>query len=363
MLSHSNAFIPMMNDEERQCFDDYADQHFTIELQITVRPDALHASDINDLEDRIHNLIFSHNSYGCISLDRSADFNLSVKSAQNELLYQNRYQRCKVMPDIIWDERELWRDLKDEYLIELALDERCSKTLDFWYWLEESNAGFWSDVEMKGFLHCGIDDAVAACFRKGCGHKDVFVTTLDLPSENGNWFEGTFEGDSMTADWFSMSIDVYNQNLWEKIVPPAMEIAAVNQAKYADKSTHTVKSTHDDKPTQDDRAAYDSQFLGERNLSLLEKVTDECSPEKAAARFADQRIRFYPAIEVGAGSKYLLEKSIRQILLLLSKTEASFYTAHTHTGFFYNRKSLYLEIWDYNPDTFELVISHTKPLN
>ena len=47
---------------------------------------------------------------------------------------------------------------------------------------------------------------------------------------------------------------------------------------------------------------------------------------------------------------------------LLSKADAGYYCAQTHTGYFYNRKSLYLEIWDFNPDTFELVIYHTNPL-
>ena len=136
----------------------------------------------------------------------------------------------------------------------------------------------------------------------------------------------------MTADWFSMSIDVYNQDLWNRIVLPALQIAAVNY--------------HDRKP----------------NLSLIEKITDERSPDRADILFAEHRIRFNPGIEVSAGNKYLLEKSIHEILQLLSKTDASFYSAQTHTGYFYNKKSLYLEIWDFKPDTFELVISHTKPL-
>jgi len=333
MLSHSNAFIPRMNEEERQCLDDYADQLFTVELQIRIRPDALDSSESKELEEQIHNLIFSFNEYGCINLDKTADFSLAVKSASGGMLYKTRHQRFEDPPDVLWDERMLWMDRKEEYSIEISLDDICGKTLDFWYFLEGSEASFWNGIEMKGFLHCDIDPAVAACFRKGGGQKDVFVSTLDLPTENENWYDGTCEDQKMTADWFSMSIDVYNQGLWDKLILPVLQIAAVN---------HTDKS---------------------HALSLLEKATDETTPVKAAAHFADHQIRFYPSFEVDAGSKYLLEKSIREILRLLSKTETGNYSAQTHTGYFYNRKSLYLEIWDYNPDTFELVISHTVPLN
>jgi len=49
MLTHSNAFIPKMNEEERQCFDDYADQLFTSDLQIAVRPNAFLAPDMKEL--------------------------------------------------------------------------------------------------------------------------------------------------------------------------------------------------------------------------------------------------------------------------------------------------------------------------
>jgi len=332
MLTHSNAFIPKMNDEERQCFDDYADQFFTIDLQIAVRPKVFPAPDMKELENQIHHLIFAYNSYGCINLDKSASFHLTVKSANNGLLYETHHHRHEEPLSVLWDERRLWFDRNDEYSIEIVLDDLCGKTLDFWYWLEESDASFWSDVEIKGFLHCGIDPQVAACFRKGGIREPAFVSTLDLPSENEDWFDGTWEDDSMTADWFSMSIDVYNQGLWDKLISPALQIAAVN---YVDLNP---------------------------NLSLIEKITDERSPEKAAERLADRRICFYPGIEVSAGNKYLLEKSIREILQLLSKADAGYYSAQTHTGYFYNRKSLYLEIWDFNPDTFELVISHTNPL-
>jgi len=333
MLSHSNAFIPKMNEEERQCFDDYADQIFTTQMKIIVKPDALHAPDIRELEDHLHNLIFAFTSYGCISLDKSAFFCLTVRSAKNGVLYETLHQRLEDPCDVIWDERKIWLDLRDEYSIEISIDDSFGKTVDFWYWLEESDAVFWSDVEMKGFLLCDIDPAVAACFRKGGGKKDVFVSTLDLSSENANWFDGSYEDASMTADWFSMSIDVYNQSLWDKIVPPVLQIAAVNRI--------------DRKP----------------GLSLWEKITNERSPEKVAAIYADHKIRFYPSIEVGGGNKYLLEQSIREILSLLSQADARYYRAQTYTGFFYNRESLYLEIWDFNPDTFELVISHTEPIN
>ncbi|MEI8200879.1 MAG: hypothetical protein WCG21_12520 [Eubacteriales bacterium] len=332
MLTHSNAFIPKMNEEERQCFDDYADQLFTCDLQIAIRPNAFLSPDIRELENQIHHLIFSYNSYGCINLDKSASFHLAVKSADNVLLYETHYHRHEEPSNVLWDERRLWLDRNAEYFIEIVLDDLCGKTLDFWYWLEESDASFWSDVEMKGFLHCDIDPQVAACFRKGGTSEAVFVSTLDLPSENEDWFDGTCEADLMTADWFSMSIDVYNQGLWDKIVAPALQIAAVN---YTDLNP---------------------------NLSLIEKITDERSTDKAAVSFAEHRIRFYPRIEVSAGNKYLLEKSIREILQLLSETDAGYYSAQTYTGYFYNKKSLYLEIWDFNPDTFELVISHTKPL-
>lgn len=332
MLTHSNAFIPQMNEEERQCFDDYADQLFTSDLQITVRPDAFLAPDIKELEDQIHHLIFDYYLYGCINLNKTARFHLSVNSAKRGLLYETRHYRNEEPHSVLWDERRLWPDMQEEYLIEIVLDDVCGKTLDFWYWLEESDASFWSSVEMKGFLHCDIDPQVAACFRKGGTREAVFVSTLDLPSENEDWFDGTCEEDSMTADWFSMSIDVYSQDLWNRIVLPALQIAAVN---YPDR---------------------------EPNLSLIEKITDERSPDKAALLFAEHRIRFNPGIEVSAGNKYLLEKSIRQILQMLSNADASCYSAQTHTGYFYNKKSLYLEIWDFKPDTFELVISHTKPL-
>ena len=332
MLTHSNAFIPQMNEEERQCFDDYADQLFTSELQITVRPDAFLAPDIKVLEDQIHNLIFAYNPYGCISLDKSAYFHLAVKSAKNGLLYETHHCRHEEPLSVLWDERSLWKERKDEYFIEIVLDDVCGKTLDFWYWLEESDASFWSDVEMKGFLHCDIDPQVAACFRKGGAGEAVFVSTLDLPAEDEDWFDGTCEDDSMTADWFSMSIDVYNQDLWNRIILPALQIAAANYI--------------DLKP----------------NLSLIEKITNERSPDKAAECFANHRIRFYPGIAVSAGNKYLLEKSIREILQLLSKSDTSYYSAQTYTGYFYNKESLCLEIWDFKPDTFELLISHTKPL-
>lgn len=332
MLTHSNAFIPKMNEEDRQCFDDYADQLFTSDLQIAVRPNAFLSPDINELENQIHHLIFAYNSYGCINLDKSAGFHLTVKSANSGLLYETHLHRNEEPLSVMWDERRLWLDRNDEYLIEIVLDDLCGKTLDFWYWLEESDASFWSNVEMKGFLQCDIDPQVAACFRKGGTKEAVFVSTLDLPLENEDWFDGTCETDLMTADWFSMSIDVYNQGLWDKIILPALQIAAVNYT--------------DLKP----------------NFSLFEKITDERSPDKAAKSFAEHRIRFYPVIEVSAGNKYLLEKSIREILQQLSKADAGYYSAQTHTGYFYNKESLYLEIWDFNPDTFELVISHTKPL-
>lgn len=353
MLSHSNAFIPKMNDENRQCFDDYEGQLFSIELQIAVAPGALQSPDSKDLEDQIYHLLFSGNSYGCINLEKSADFYLAVKSTQNNLLYETRHKRSEETPDVLWDERRLWLDQKDEYLIEISLDDRSGKTHGFWYWLQDSDAGFWNDVEIKGFLHCGIDYAVAACFRKGGGNKDVFVTTLDLPSENENWFEGTYEADSMTSDWFSMSIDVLNQGLWDRILPSAFQIAAVNQID------QEMKAIQPPKVQQDIHA---SRCSTKRNLSLLEKITDARSPEKAAKDFSSHVIRFYPIIEVRAGGKYLLEQSIREILQLLSKTDAGCYRAQTYTGFFYNKASLYLEIWDFNPDTFELVISHTVPL-
>lgn len=333
MFSHSNAFIPKMNEEERQCFDDYADQIFTTQMKIVVKPDALLAPDIREIEDHLHTLIFAFTSYGCIDLDKSAYFCLTVRSAKNGVLYETLHQRFEDPRDVIWDERKIWLDLRDEYSIEISLDDSFGKTVDFWYWLEESDAVFWSEVEIKGFLHCNIDPAVAACFRKGGGKRDVFVSTLDLPSESAEWIDGSYEDASMTADWFSMSIDVYNQTLWDRMVPPVLQIAAVNRI--------------DRRP----------------GLSLWEKVTNEHSREKIAAVIAEHKIRFYPSIEVGAGNKYLLERSIREILTLLSQADAGYYRAQTYTGFFYNRESLYLEIWDFNPDTFELVISHTEPLN
>ena len=173
---------------------------------------------------------------------------------------------------------------------------------------------------------------MAACFRKGEGKRDVFVSTLDIPSENSNWFEGTFDEDSMTTDLFLMNIDVYEQGLWEQIYPYALQIAAVNQV--------------DLNP----------------NLSLFEKVTDARGPEEAEMFLEEHKISFYPGVEVSAGNKYLLEDSIRTLFRLLSDAADNHFSARTYTGYFYNRKSLYLEIWDLNPDTFELVISHTGPL-
>lgn len=333
MLTHSNAFIPRMNEEERQCFDDYEGQAFTIDLQIAVRPGAMQAPDIRELENALYNLLFTCNKYGCISLDKSASFSLAVKSSKNRILYMTRHNPREEPQMTLWDERKLWPDLPDAYAIELSLEDCCGKTHDFWHWMEDSEASFWDDIEMKGFLHCSMDHAVACCFRKGGGQEDVFVSTLDIPAENAAWFDGTYEDDSMTADWFSMSIDVYSQSLWDKLVLPVFQIAALNRVSL--------------RP----------------DLSLLEKVTDAGSTEEAAALYAHHVICFYPRVEVGAGSKFLLEKAIREILHLLSKADANHYGAETYTGYFYNKKSLYLEIWDFNPDTFELVVSHTIPLN
>ena len=198
-----------------------------------------------------------------------------------------------------------------------------------------------------------------------------------IPTENENWMEGTYEGDSMTSDWFSMSIDVLNQGLWDRILPSVFQIAAVNQADQEKQvapvrlDSQTNRTSQANRTSQDNRTSQANQAdqsihycraYTKRNLSLLEKITNTQSPEKAAKDFASHVIHFYPGIEVRAGSKYLLEQSIREILQLLSKTDAGYYRAQTYTGFFYNEKSLYLEIWDFNPDTFELVVSHTAPL-
>jgi hypothetical protein len=79
--------------------------------------------------------------------------------------------------------------------------------------------------------------------------------------------------------------------------------------------------------------------------------------------FSEQAISFYPEFEVSAANKPLFEKSIREIMSLFSSAESDHFSAETYTGFFYNKEKLFLEIWDIDPNTFELVISHTKPLN
>lgn len=332
MLTHSNAFISKKFKERRRCLDDFDGEYFSVELQISIAAGALQIPEIQLLEDRLYNLIFSYNECGCLDLEKTAYFDVSVKSGNNGLLYETHRFHFDDPPEVLWDERRLWIDRTDEYLISIELEERHGKILSFWHWLEESSDCFWKSVGIKGFLHCDSDPRVAACFRKGEGRRDVFVSTLDIPSENANWFEGTFEEDSINTDLFLMNIDVYDRSLWEQIFPHALQIAAVNQV--------------DLNP----------------NLSLFEKVTDARSSGEAELFLDEHKISFYPGVEVSAGNKYLLEDSIRTLFLLLSEAEDSHFSARTYTGYFYNRKSLYLEIWDINPDTFELVISHTRPL-
>lgn len=332
MLNHSNSFVSKMYKERRQCLDDFTGEFFSINLRIVVKPEAFCAPDIQILEDQLHNLIFAYHTFGCINLGKSAYFSLSVKSRKGGLLYETHRYRFDETPDVMWDERKLWIDQTDEYVIELELDERFGKTLPFWHWMEQSDAAFWNDVEMMGFVHCDSNPNVTACFGKGKGRKAVFVSSLDAPTESSHWFNGTYHSDSMMTDWFSMNIKVYDPDLWEKLLPLSLQIAAVNQI--------------DLNP----------------NLSLYEKVTDARSPEEAQWYLAEHEISFYPGIEISAGNKYLLETSIRQILHLLSMADPDDFSAETNTGYFFNRKSLYLEIWDFNPDTFELAVSHTKPL-
>jgi hypothetical protein len=227
MLEHSNAFIPMMNDELRQCLDDYNCERFSVELQISVKPNALADHDIKELKDHLYVLIFAYDSNDCIILSRTAPFTLKVQSANNRLLYKIDYSRFDETPDVIWDDRRIWLPLQDEYTIELSLyDGRDA--LKFWHWLESSVAPFWYDVEIKGFFQCDRDPKIIACCRKGNDQGDVFVSTLDMPSENENWYDGTNTEDSISADWFSMNIEVHDKDLWQKISPYVLQIAAVN---------------------------------------------------------------------------------------------------------------------------------------
>ena len=135
--------------------DDFSGEFFSVDLQIAVKPGALRAPDIQLLEDQIYNLVFSYNSFGLINLGKSAYFYLTVKSVRGGLIYEtHRYRFDSQTLSVLWDEREVWFDMNEEYIIEFGLDERCGKTLDFWHWLESSTSSFWENIELKGFLHC-----------------------------------------------------------------------------------------------------------------------------------------------------------------------------------------------------------------
>ncbi len=332
MLTHTNAFASKRYTDRRRHMDDFSGEYFSIELDIALTPGAFAMPDLAELEDRIFNLIFCVNSFGCICPERTAYFHLKISSKKGGILFETMRDRYDEPYNLDWDDRMVWLTREDEYQIHLEMDERAGKTIAFYKWLEQSTAAYWKTVEIKGFMHCESDPHVAACFRKGGGHRPVFVNTLDIPEKSHEWREGTVDTESMTGDWFAMSIHAYNPYLWERIYPEALQIAALNQV--------------DLNP----------------NLSLYEKLTDARSREEAEFYIEDRAISFYPAFEISGGNKYLFEDSIRRLLKCLAESDDDDYKAETQTAYFYNQESLCLEIWDIDPETFELMIWHTPPL-
>lgn len=332
MLTHTNAFASKRYTDRRRHMDDFSGEYFSIELEIALTPGAFAMPDLAELEDRIFNLIFCANSFGCICPDKTAYFHLTIFSKKGGLLFESRRDRYEESYNLDWDDRMVWLNKEDEYKILLNMDERAGKTVAFYKWLEQSAASYWNTVGIKGFLHCESDPHVAACFRKGGGQRSVFVSTLDVPGISREWQEGTLDTEPMTGDWFSMSIHAFDEGLWERMYPEALQIAALNQV--------------DMNP----------------NLSLFEKLTDARSREEAEIYIGDRSISFYPSFEISGGNKYLFEDSIRRLLRCLAESDGDDYKAETQTAYFYNRESLCLEIWDIDPETFDLMIWHTPPL-
>jgi hypothetical protein len=332
MLTHTNAFASKRYTDRRRHMDDFSGEYFSIELEIALSPGAFAMTDLAEFEDRIFNLIFCVNSYGCICPDKTAYFHLKISSKKGGILFETMRDRYDEPYNLDWDDRMVWLTKEDEYQIHLEMDERAGKTIAFYKWLEQSTASYWNTVGIKGFMHCESDPHVAACFRKGGGHRPVFVNTLDIPENSQEWREGTVDTESMTGDWFAMSIHANNPYLWERIYPEALQIAALNQV--------------DLNP----------------NLSLFEKLTDARSRDEAELYIEEHAISFYPCFEISGGNKYLFEDSIRRLLKCLAESDEDDYKAETQTAYFYNRDSLCLEIWDINPETFDLMIWHTPPL-
>ena len=332
MISYENAFVSSFNPAQRKCLGDFQAEPFTAELVLNFKPAAFQATDIEELKKYLRELVIGGYTNKGDAHNSKTPFVLEVKSSTGDLLFKSQNFRIAETLSNLWEEDQIWLADRGNYSIEISLY-NGRQAIGFWNWLKKSESAFWINVEAKGFLQCDSEPQVVACFRKGNGLDELFVSSLDIPAENTNWHDGYYNDDYSKCVWFSMSSEGMDSDLWGKIQPLALQIAAANTSESS------------------------------LNLSVQEKATDTRSLAEAENYLADRAFCLFPEHKIEPASKPMFKNGIEAIMRLLSQSDSDAFSLEIYAGFFYNQESLFLEIWDYDPNTLGLHIWHTKPIN